>query len=107
MARRALDQSSGGACDDPMRRVSCLALLAFARVAMRFRLPASACFVFGLSMSVVACGDSGKKATAPDGKTCTCNDAKCGLDNCNESCGSCGAEAYCGDGACTAGEAEG
>lgn len=54
-----------------------------------------------LSVGFSACGDGGEAArTSPDGRTCSCNGATCGLDNCNESCGSCSGGLVCDDGAC-------
>lgn len=56
-----------------------------------------------VSLAGAACGDSGEQKS-PDGRVCTCDGARCGLDNCNESCGSCGEGSFCADGACTAAE---
>ncbi len=58
-----------------------------------------AILVFG---ALAACGDEAAK-TSPGGRTCTCNGATCGLDNCNESCGSCGQADYCAEGQCVSG----
>ena len=71
---------------------------------MRFRLSVSTFLAVATWGIPTGCGDSDKPATSPDGRQCTCNGATCGLDNCGESCGSCGASDYCVDGACAAAE---
>jgi len=67
----------------------------------------SGLLVFASSAAVVAagCGDGGDGARKGDnGQICTCDGAKCGLDNCGESCGGCSTGNYCADGACAAAE---
>lgn len=66
---------------------------------MRFSHFLSVVGVIGLA----ACGsDDGKESTSPDGRQCSCNESSCGVDNCGQSCGSCGAGDFCSNGACAA-----
>lgn len=59
--------------------------------------------IIGAFVALSACGDDGK--TSSDGRTCSCNGATCGVDNCGHSCGSCDADTeFCGDGVCTPAE---
>lgn len=55
-------------------------------------------------LSGLACGDGGATRQGPDGQTCTCDGAKCGLDNCGESCGTCSASNVCESGQCVVAE---
>ena len=56
-----------------------------------------------LPLGALACGgDDGPPRTGEHGQVCTCDGATCGLDNCNESCGSCSAGSVCAEGTCEA-----
>ncbi|MCC6621082.1 MAG: redoxin domain-containing protein [Deltaproteobacteria bacterium] len=51
-----------------------------------------------------ACGGDGGAQKGEDGRTCTCEGASCGLDNCGKSCGECGDSDYCALGECATAE---
>jgi hypothetical protein len=53
----------------------------------------------GLVLSLAACGETSPKK-AQDGRECSCNGATCGVDNCGQSCGSCGDTDFCAEGTC-------
>lgn len=55
-----------------------------------------------LLLSGLACGGEEAKRTGENGQVCTCDGATCGLDNCNESCGTCSDGNFCADGGCEA-----
>jgi hypothetical protein len=49
---------------------------------------------------LIGCGEEAPQKTGDNGQTCSCDGAKCGLDNCNESCGTCQGGEFCAEGAC-------
>jgi hypothetical protein len=49
---------------------------------------------------LTACGEDTPARTGENGQTCSCDGARCGLDNCNESCGQCQVGEFCAEGAC-------